>query len=226
MQRKVTFAPGEFYHIYNRGTDKRTIFLEERDYKRFSFLLYIANNTEPVRIDSFLGQVQQGRSFLDGFILPRQDTLVDIGAYCLMPNHFHLLIHEKSPDGISTFMKKLSTGYSMYFNKRYERTGALFEGRFKAQHVDTDAYLKYLFAYIHLNPVKIIDPKWKENGISNKEEAIKYLEKYQFSSYVDSTQKIAREEKSVLGSAPFPDYFEEVGSFENFVKEWLAYEDI
>jgi len=226
MQRKITFAPGEFYHIYNRGTDKRTIFLDEHDYRRFSFLLYIANNVEPVRIDSFLGQVKLGRSFLDGFTLEREDTLVDIGAYCLMPNHFHLLLHEKSEGGISTFMRKLSTGYSMYFNKRHERTGALFEGRFKAQYADNDEYLKYLFAYIHLNPVKIIDPKWKENGISNKKEAIEYLEKYGHSSYIDYTQNIERDEKSILNSEPFPDYFEESGSFEDFVKEWLAYEDI
>jgi len=194
---------------------------------RFQLLLYIANNTEAVRLDNFFNQIKQGRSLLkDGFMLPRDNTLVDIGAYCLMPNHFHLLLHEKVDGGISTFMKKLSTAYSMYFNKRYERTGALFEGRFKAQHADNNEYLKYLFAYIHLNPIKIIDPKWKENGISDKKAGLDYLEKYPFSSYIDYTQSTEREENSIINQTPFPDYFENLGTFEDFIREWLAFEEV
>ena len=91
--------------------------------------------------------------------LPRKETLVDIGAYCLMPNHFHLLIRETAEGNISRFMLKLQTGYPMYFNKKYQRTGALFEGKFKAKHITNDNHLKYLFAYLHLNPVKITDPQ-------------------------------------------------------------------
>ena len=88
--------------------------------------------------------------------IDRGETLVDIGIYCLVPNHFHLLIKEKTENGISEFVKKVATGYSMYFNKKYERTGSLFEGPFKAKRIDTDEYLKYIFSYIHLNRKQII----------------------------------------------------------------------
>ena len=88
-----------------------------------------------------------------------------------MPNHFHILVKEKIENGISKFMGKLTTGYSMYFNKRYDRTGSLFQGVFKSVHADSDEYLKYLFAYIHLNPIKLINPEWKENGIKDKNRA-------------------------------------------------------
>jgi len=121
--------------------------------------------------------------------IDKKDSLVDIGAYCLMPNHFHILLKEKTENGISKFMKKLSTGYSMYFNKRYERTGRLFEGTFKSVHADSDEYLKYLFAYIHLNPIKLINPVWKEEGIRNSVEAKLFLSGYSFSSYLDYTMK-------------------------------------
>jgi len=226
MQRKLTFAPGEFYHIYNRGTDKRVIFLDERDYRRFQFLLYTANNNEVIRLDNFLKKLKQGRSLLEMFAIPRGETLVDIGGYCLMPNHFHLLLHEKQDNGISTFMKKLLTAYSMYFNKRHERTGGLFEGRFKAKHADTDEYLKYLFAYIHLNPVKIIAPEWKKTGISDKDAAVTYLESYQFSSYIDYTKKGVRPERNILNPDAFPEYFKELNSFEDFIKEWLSFDPL
>ncbi|OIO31703.1 MAG: hypothetical protein COZ49_01435 [Candidatus Yonathbacteria bacterium CG_4_10_14_3_um_filter_47_65] len=224
MQRKTPFAQGEFYHLYNRGTDKREIFLDERDYRRFQLLLYTANSAGVIRLDNFLTQVRLGRTYLkDGFLLPRGDTLVDIGAYCLMPNHFHLLLQEKRDGGISSFMQKLATAYSMYFNNRNKRTGGLFEGRFKAKRVDTDEYLKYLFAYVHLNPIKIIEPGWKETGIADRNAAIKYLTSYSFSSYVDYTKKETRLEQNILTYKAFPQYFMEVSSFEHFIKEWLNF---
>jgi len=151
MSRILPFSTGEYYHIYNRGTEKRDIFLDKADYLRFIVLLYISNNIEAVHISNLR---EQGKFLRDIINLERKETLVDIGTYCLMPNHFHLLIKEKRAGGISEFMKKISTGYSMYFNKRYERTGRLFEGTFKSVHADSDEYLKYLFAYIHLNPIK------------------------------------------------------------------------
>ena len=119
-------------------------------------------------------------------------------------------------------MNKILTSYSSYFNKKYRRTGRLFEGTFKAQHVDTDEYLKYLFAYIHLNPVKLIDPHWKENGILDREGAEKYLLRYKYSSYLDYLGQ-NRIENALLDKESFPEYFEEQGSFELFVQDWLTY---
>ncbi|HAT67990.1 MAG: hypothetical protein A2481_03045 [Candidatus Yonathbacteria bacterium RIFOXYC2_FULL_47_9] len=214
MQRKFSFSVEEFYHIYNRGTDKRDIFLDTNDRLRFMKLLYLCNSEKAINFR----EIPKGRAFVH----ERGETLVDIGAYCLMSNHFHLLVREKVEGGITKFMGKLSTGYSMYFNKKNERSGALFEGRFKAKHADTDEYLKYLFSYIHLNPVKLIDPEWKENGIGDRGRAKEYLAKYDYSSYPEYLGTI-RPEKGVLERDVFPEYFLEPKDFEGFIDDWLAF---
>src|SRR3989344_8417316 len=113
MERKIIFSEGEFYHLYNRGVEKRPIFSDRNDRERFLRLLFIANSTEPF---DFREIADKKYSEID-----RGELLVAIGAYCLMPNHFHLLIREIVPAGISLFMGKLATGYSMYFNKRHGR---------------------------------------------------------------------------------------------------------
>jgi putative transposase len=218
MQRKIDFSIGEYYHIYSRGTDKRTIFLENKDYRRFKILLYLCNNINPV---DMCRDFQRNRTFAELFKIKRKETLVDIGIYCLMPNHFHLLIKEKIEGGITKFLVKLLTAYSMYFNKKNGRKGTLFESKFKAKHVDTDNYLKYLFAYIHLNPIKLIDPKWKENGICNRKKAKKYLEEYPFSSYLDY-QDVGRLEGRIINREVFPEYFTTKKDFNIFIDEWLS----
>ncbi len=212
MFRKINFVPGEYYHIYNRGTDKREVFLDYSDYFRFIALLYICNNTE--RVDLF-----EKPSLEKIFEIPRKKILINIGVYCLMPNHFHLLIKEKVNNGISMFMKKLCTAYAMYFNKKNERSGNLFQGRFKAELADTDRYLNYLFAYIHLNPVKLIEPEWKEKGIKNLVHAKGFLDNYQWSSYAFHTGK--KTEDPILNVKEFPEYFENFNEFKSFIDEWL-----
>lgn len=215
MERKFNLSIGEFYHIFNRGNNKSSIFLNDSDKKRFIKLLYLCNSSVPVVFKTIQGQP------LDK--IKRGETLVDIGTYCLMPNHFHLLLKEKKEGGISRFLEKMLTGYSMYFNKKYGRTGPLFEGRFKAQHADTDEYLKYLFAYIHLNPVKMIDPEWKENGITDCAKVKEYLEEYDFSSYLDYVSDQNREEELILNKSEFPEYFNSFKEFDEFINEWLNY---
>jgi len=221
MQRKINFSIDEYYHIYNRGTDKRTTFMEPHDYNRFIALLYVCNSTEPVNISDHF---KKGLTFLEIFELERVDTLVEIGAYCLMPNHFHLLVREKTEGGISKFMLKLLTGYTIYFNKKNSRTGSLFESTFKAKHIDTDEYLKYLFAYIHLNPVKIIDSGWKENGISNRIVAKEYLSKYMYSSYQEYLG-VLRKEWKILNRPAFPEYFIDPHDFEGFIEYWMKFKE-
>lgn len=221
MLRKIDFSIGEFYHLYNRGTDKRDIFTTQNDYNRFVVLLYLCNSNEPVDIDH---KLREGRSFPELLQVDRGEQIVNIGGYCLMPNHFHILVREKQENGISQFMKKISTAYSMYFNTKHKRSGALFEGRFKAKHADNDEYLKYLFSYIHLNPVKLIDPHWKKNGIIDRNKAKKYLREHVYSSYLDYVGE-HRKEKNILTKKSFPDYFENFKEFENFVDEWLSFKD-
>ncbi len=129
--RKITFTNNEVYHVYNRGVDKRNTFLIEKDHLRFM-------------------------KSVDQFKNDKNNMFVEILAYCLMPNHFHLLIKQKSENGISIFMHKLGTGYTKYFNKKYNRSGSLFESTFKAKHVKNEEYYKHVSKYIHLNPSSLI----------------------------------------------------------------------
>lgn len=214
MNRRFSFASGEFYHLYNRGTDKRVIFTDEEDYERFISLMFLCNSSRNI----VYRDVPIGLTY--GY--ERGDTLVDILAYCLMPNHFHMLICGKNDGSASLFMQKFLTAYTMYFNRKYKRTGALFEGTFKAKHADTDEYLKYLFAYIHLNPVKLIDPNWKEYGIKNRSMAQAYLSDYKYSSYPD-WQGEQRDESKILNRDVAPEYFTKTTDFDEFVKEWLDF---
>ena len=139
-----------------------------------------------------------------------------------MPNHFHLLIKEKIEGGTSLFMQKLSTAYTMYFNKKYQKTGSLFGGRFKAKHLNSDEYLKYQFSYIHLNPISIIDSSWKNKKITNNKNAKEFLNLYKYSSYVDYLGN-ERLEKVILNKEFFPDYFLNSVGFNLMVDEWINF---
>jgi len=174
--RKISFSDGEFYHIYNRGADKRNLFTSDHDYQRFLQSLYLANAPEQFVVRDLV------RLFPSVYEIEKQSELVAIGAYCLMPNHFHLLVTPRVDGGITKFMSKLMTGYSMYFNKKYERTGTLYEGPFKAKHASYDEYLKYLYAYIHLNPLKLMTVT---DATHTKETTVRFLEQYQYSSLPD-----------------------------------------
>ena len=221
MSRNISIAPGEFYHLYNRGTEKREIFSSEADRKRFIALLYLCNTAEPVHIDGI--KKSRGSTSLEMLLEMEQgETLIDICAYCLMPNHIHLLVREKEEQGISRFMQKLMTGYTMYFNKLHDRTGSLFQGKFKATHADDDRYLKYLISYIHLNPVKLLEPKWKESGIRNRKSAEEYLHTYHYSSYPDYAGT-SRVESKILNKEALPDYFDGVRDFKTEISDWLSF---
>lgn len=219
MQRKK-LAPGEYYHIYNRGVDKRTTFEKNNDYERFVNLLFACNGSNNLNLRDDTS-IPRGLTF-GMFEFDRGEPLVAIGAYCLMPNHFHLILKEIRDSGISKFMQKLSTAYTMYFNQKNERGGSLFQGTFKSEWVDTDTYLKYLFSYTHLNPIKLIDPKWREHGIANREAAKKHLETYIYSSYLDYSLDVKKREISeILNKSAFPAYFRSKLSFERHVNDWL-----
>ena len=110
----------------------------------------------------------------------------------------------------------------MYFNQKYERTGTLFEGKFKARHANNDEYLKYLYSYIHLNPIKLIDSTWKEKGISDAKKAYLYASSYEYSSLPDYTAEV-REQNKIINPNPFPDYFLNAGGVQKELLEWLTY---
>ena len=218
MARSHIFAPGEYYHLYSRGVEKRVIFLDNDDYKRFIKILFFCNSSKSVVIRDLPRGLTFGK-----YINKRGEILVDIGAYCLMPNHFHLLVRERGEKGISLFMQKLITAYTMYFNDKYGRKGRLFESSYKSIHAADDRYLKYLFAYIHLNPVKLINPEWKENGIKNLEETKKYLNDYTFSSFADYAGR-NRDSMLILTKQEFPEYFPTPDIFTTSIFEWITTE--
>lgn len=217
MPRNYTFAIGEYYHLYNRGNDRRIIFKDNHDHNRFLALLYLCNGNKSVDMNHYF---ERGLKFPESFHEQVGDPLIAIGAYALMPNHFHLLVKQIVDGGISGFMKKLGTAYSMYFNKRHSRRGSLYEGSYKSVHADYDTHLKYLFSYIHLNPVKIIDPLWKENGITDRRVAEQFLNNYCYSSYLDYIGR-NRNESVILTRREFPDYFETITDFKSNLHEWL-----
>lgn len=216
MNRKISFSEGEYYHIYCRGVEKRDIFLDNKDRERFQALLFLCNGTKPV-----VYRLVQGETLYQTDV---GEKVTAIGAYTLMPNHVHIAVKEISEKGVTEFMQKVNTAYSMYFNKKYERVGPLFQGAFGARHITRDEHLKYLFAYIHLNLVKLIEPKWKEVGIKNLQRAKDSLENYPFSSYLSYCGK-SRKEDNILSKKEFPDYFSQKHDFENFINEWLTFND-
>jgi REP element-mobilizing transposase RayT len=137
----VPLITGEKYHVYNRGVDKRNTYLDKHDYLRFYETLAFFNTKEPTQ-NYKLAKNKYSKN------LPR---LVQIHAYALLPNHFHLLLEQLTDGGISEFMKRVSGGYVSYFNEKYERSGFLFQGRYKKVHVNSDPQYTYLFSYINEN---------------------------------------------------------------------------
>ena len=156
-----------------------------------------------------------------------ENKLVAIGSYCIMPNHFHILITPLLDGGASKFMQKLTTAYSMYYNKKYSHSGGLFEGKFKAKHIGEDKYLKYLFAYINLNPVKLVDPTWKQYGLKNIKKTFTFLETYTYSSYPDflyyEDKNKQRAENDILSLGEFPEYFPTGNHFKKEIVRWFSY---
>lgn len=217
MTRKISFAPGEYFHVFNRGTNKMEIFLDQKDYIRFQKLLYTTNSKETVKFSDL-----DAKSPYRVWTLERGETLVDIGAYTLMPNHFHILIRSKNEKDTALFLQRLLLSYSKYFNKKYNRTGTLFQGKSKAEHLDKDVYLRYIYTYIHLNILKLIQNDWKEVGIKDMEKAIDYLNNYKYSSFLDYFG-IERPENKILNKDEFPDYFETIKEFELEIKDFLNY---
>ncbi len=152
--RKIQFAVGEFYHVYNRGTDKRTIFSDDQDFMRFLQSMEEFNGPNPVGslYQNSFRKKQQLRSLASKFKdSDKEEKLVEIIAYCLNPNHYHFILQQVAEKGIEKFMQRLGTGYTKYFNHKSDRTGGLFQGKFKAVHIDSNEYLLHVSAYVNLN---------------------------------------------------------------------------
>ncbi len=151
--RKTELAIGEYYHIYNRGVDKRAIFQDQDDLERFLLSIREFNTEKPIGslYENSFYKNDTSKSVNEDQLGGLTAKLVEIVCYCLNHNHYHFLLKQTSEKGISEFMKRLGGGYTWYFNHKHKRNGSLFQGTFKSIHVDSNEYLLHLSSYINLN---------------------------------------------------------------------------
>lgn len=180
MRRKFQFAPGSYYHLCNKSNDEGTIFFDERDHARMLFFMFFYQFSVPfLNIGRSVSYFMKQRRFnvsqktLEEL---RPERQVELNAFAIMPNHFHILAQEKEQGGIVRYLQRLQTGYAKYSNSKYKRGGHVFRGSFRAVAVESDPQLIYLSAYIHRNPRDLT--KWRGKEIS-----------YPWSSYQDFARK-------------------------------------
>ena len=214
--KRPQLANGEIYHIVIRAIENLKLFRDQKDYFRMTHNLFEFNDEAPV-VSTY--RKNGTRSVL--VPLRKRKILVDVLAFCLMPNHLHLLIRQFRDGGVSKLMRKIGAGYGLYYNQKYKRNGHLLQGRYKIVHIKNDNQLKVIFVYIHTNPVAILVPNWKEEGINSRElqKILNFLENYKWSSYQD-----------YLGKKNFPSLtnreflIKEMGGVkecQRFVNDWL-----
>lgn len=183
--QKPQFTENQLYHICNRGVEKREIFLGDKDRLRFVHDLFEFNDEDPVPNLAYhfnpASKKLESQSVIEKERKPRK-LLVEILLFALMPNHFHLFVRQKKEKGIVKFMQKLGTGYTNYFNKKYERVGSLFQGSFKAVLVAEEAHFIHLPFYIHANPLDLI---YRSSTSIDWQDEAAFLKNYRWSSYLD-----------------------------------------
>jgi putative transposase len=210
----MRFAEGEFYHIYNRGVEKRAIFMDRTDYERLSRGLSLFNSNQPFEFASLL----KGKEKKE-IVSPAGRPLVSIVSYVLMKNHVHLLALCRNAKDFSDFLRKVFIGYSMYFNAKYNRSGVLFQGRTKSKHIDKDSYLTHLVDYIHLNPLDYILPDWRTQEIEDTQKAKEYISNYEWSSFAEI---IGKKFDPALDYNLVTELFPDKKELENSAIEWAT----
>ena len=210
----------EFYHTYNRGVEKRKIFIDGSDYLRGVHDLYEFNDKGAStnmyrRIVRFTTSHNLGKT---------RDRLVDIGVWGLMPNHYHIFSSPIKDTGLTMFHKKFGGGFANFFNKKYKRSGTLFQGRYKKVLVDNDTQALQLICYIHANPLDLWKPNWKEKGLTGSEiqNALKFLEKdYRWSSHLDWWG--IKNFPSLIDKNFMSRFFDNPEEYRKFFIDWLKY---
>lgn len=206
--RKTILATNEIYHVYNRGVEKRPLFLNRKDYSRFKELINYYRFTDcPLKYSYFKLMSQEDKAYLFHELETKSQRFLEIFAFCLMPNHFHFLMQQKKDNGISKFMAKIANGYSHYFNTKNKRLGHLFQGNFSAVRIETDEQLVHVSRYIHLNPV------------TSYLIAFKDLENYDYSSFPEYIS----EKKSFVNTQVVLSYFKDSREYKEFVKDQVDY---
>jgi putative transposase len=214
----------ELWHALNRGVDGRDLFMDDLDRLRFIHDMYEFNDATPA--DSNVGYRFQSkyRDIVSPYIkkgVAGKERLVDIHGWCLMRNHYHLLLSEVAENGMSLFLRKLNVGYAKSFNEKYKRVGTLFQSRTKKILVEHEAHFNYILHYIHLNPLDYLvgAEAWRERshaGIRSAKDAIDFLEQYRWSSYLDYAGK--KNFPSILTTSLFKGT---LGDYPSSLREYL-----
>ncbi len=211
--RKVPLINDEYYHIYNRGVDKRIIFKDHYDIDRFFKSMILFNNIE--LSGSIYEQLhskdnRNNNSNKFGDQVSKDKQLVEIVSYCLNPNHFHFILRQRVDNGISKFIKRLLGGYSYYFNNKNKRSGVLFQGPFKAIHIDSNKYLLHLSAYVNLN-----DKVHKFGGPTAE------LIKSSWNEYVQGSKSSQKSDKRICSTDIILEQFNNSKEYELFARDSL-----
>ena len=220
--RRLKFEIGKIYHVFNRGVEKRSIFLSDGDRWRFLQGMYLFNDENSSANLLYALEQERGKmhfGILREYMLRKKidrKPLVRILADCLKPNHFHLLLEEIQKNGISRFMHKLSTGYTGFFNKKYERVGGLFQGTFKAAEVESDEQFTYLLAYINaINPGQEIEPELKSEA-RNPEEILEFIKHYPWSTHPEYS---GRRDSIIVDKGIMENFFSDSQKYEKFIAD-------
>jgi len=223
--RKIPIISGEIYHVCNRGVDHRKIFIDEEDYYRFIHDLFEFNDENSViNVNYFFNNKSaQSMDTRRPYIGPRK-ILAEILAFSLMPNHYHLLIKPKTDAGGSELMKKINGGYARYFNNKYQRQGALFQGRYKAVLIENESHFIHIPYYIHANPLDMVAPGWREGKIVDHKKALEFLENYRWSSFPDYIEK--KNFPSVTQRNLLLDISGGESKYKKHFTEWLHHMDV
>lgn len=191
-RREICFEKSMPYHVLSRTVEGREAFAKEEDCLRFIFQIYAANVGRPGFNLHRQDTVNAGRALLNNeeihqrSVIVEHPPLVNFLSFALVGNHYHFLLAPNNDKGIPKFMQKLNGGYAKHFNLKYNRTGNLFEKPYKVIPIKTIFQLDAVICYINLiNPLDVYQPGWRKNGLDNRENAFKFLKKYQFSSLLD-----------------------------------------
>lgn len=192
--RQTEFAVNEWYHCYTRTIDKSRPFELRGNAERFLETLYLANDSVSI---PRLPLLHQRYSHEEIFSLPRERSLVDIGGYCIMPTHYHLLLRPRTDSGITEFMHKLGTSFTRSFNLQNNRVGNLFVKPFRSKHIDDESYLRRGSQYVHLNPIELFEPGWKQGVVHSYPTLKQRLLSYPYNSLIEYEGK-KRPQSSIL----------------------------
>lgn len=194
--RDFKFEEGQPFHVISRAVEERKIFENEADCHRFIFQIYAANLGKPnlninrLEVTKAAQNILRGKEVSDEFVIKEHSPLVYILDFSLNITHYHLHLLPANKGNIPIFLKKLNGGFAMYFNLKHNRKGALFGSRYKSVLIKTDHQMDSVSRYVSIiNPLDIYQPGWRENGLINRKEALKFLENYPFSSFPDKIGK-------------------------------------